>query len=301
MAPILIDNRGLIKLGLIFLLTVLVVFSAGYFSGYQKASVLHTFANKIENLELPEPTLVNTRNTEAQRLDVFVAGEEIDVDQPVLSAITDELNQSNRKNITVNKTAESSMSLPKASIEIDSLLSKNSTQVAQQALLESVQTSIASIDNRSNHTKKIDVSILTNDELNKIKYSIQVGTYGNLNNAENMVIKLQEKQFDAYVADYNNKKNEIRYNVRFGYFSDKKTAVTSLKRYKNIEKGDGYLVNFSIDNIVNLADKNTIKSRVKPASPIHIIDESKPVETNSSEMIHNKLIQEKYLDRKSVV
>ena len=64
---------------------------------------------------------------------------------------------------------------------------------------------------------------------------------------------LQAKKYDAYVTDYTNKKNEIRYNVRFGYFSDKKSALETLARFKTSQNGDGYLVKFSSDNIVKIA------------------------------------------------
>ncbi len=288
MAPILIDNRGLIKLGLISLLTVLAVFSAGYFSGYQKASVFYTATSEIENLVLPELNLVDISSTDSHSPEVILAGEEIDVDQPVVTPVLDVQNQNNKKDVAVINTANSLIMSPKKSVEINS-----SFEVVPQVSTESIQTSSA--DDKANDIKKVDVSSLTDDEINKIKYSVQVGMYGNLINAENMVKILQAQQFDAYVVDYKNKKNEVRYNVRFGYFADKQAAITGLKRYKDVEKSDGYLVNFSIDNIVNLAGKNTIKDNIKPVSPIEVINESKPSETDSSEITLNKLLQEKYL------
>ncbi|VAW50275.1 hypothetical protein MNBD_GAMMA05-1320 [hydrothermal vent metagenome] len=289
MAPILIDNRGLIKLGLISLLTVLAVFSAGYFSGYQKASVFYTATSEIENLVLPELNLVDISSTDSHSPEVILAGEEIDVDQPVVTPVLDVQNQNNKKDVAVINIANSLIMSPKKSVEINS-----SFKVIPQVSTESIQTS-SSADDKANDIKKVDISSLTDDEINKIKYSVQVGMYGNLINAGNMVKILQAQQFDAYVVDYKNKKNEVRYNVRFGYFADKQAAITGLKRYKDVEKSDGYLVNFSIDNIVNLAGKNTIKDNIKPVSPIDVINESKPSKTDSSEITLNKLLQEKYL------
>ena len=100
----------------------------------------------------------------------------------------------------------------------------------------------------------IVVASLTSAELNRIKYSIQVGMYRLLINAENMVQMLQAQHLDAYVSDYISKNNENRFNVRFGYFADKKSAKIALKNYKNTQKGDGYLVNFSVESITKLAD-----------------------------------------------
>jgi len=291
MAPILIDNRGLIKLGLISLLTVFVVFSAGYFIGYQKATVFYSTTSEIENLELPEHNLVDASNIAPHSPESVVAGEEIDVDQPAVPRIVEAQDQSN--NVAVIKPAETTVTSLKNSADID-LPSGKSIEVEQQTSSESIQSSNSSVVDNSNDTKKLDVSSLTNNELNKIKYSVQVGVYGNLINAENKMKVLQSQQFDAYVSDYKNKKDEIRYNVRFGYYTDKQAAISGLKRYKDVEKGDGYLVNFSIDNIVNLANKNTINDSVKPESPI---DESKPLEIDSSKVTYNKILQEKYLSK----
>jgi hypothetical protein len=73
---------------------------------------------------------------------------------------------------------------------------------------------------------------------------------------------LQAQQFDAYVTDYTNKKDEIRYNVRFGYFADKKLAIAALDEFKTRQKGDGYLVRFSAENIVKVADAADIEQAV---------------------------------------
>jgi len=288
MAPILIDNRGLIKLGLISLLTVFVVFSAGYFSGYQKASLFYTAAIETEDLALPERNLVEISDINYRSPETISAGEEIDVDQPVVANVMDDQDKINKSKDVESITAENDVASAKQPIETGPL-SETSIKVVEKA---SPAENIHSAD-----FSTVDISSLTNDQLNEIKYSVQVGMYGNLVNAENMVEMLQAKQFDAYVADYTNKKNEIRYNVRFGYFANKKAATTGLKKYKEVEKGDGYLVNFSIDNIVKLADKNTIKDNVKPASSIDTNDENKPSGTGAGKVTHNKVSQEKYLSR----
>ena len=101
--------------------------------------------------------------------------------------------------------------------------------------------------------------VKTVDELEKIKYSVQVGVYGSLINAENMMRMLQAQQWDAYVSDYTNKKEEVRYNVRIGYYTDKKTAIAALKEYKKIQKGEAYLVNLSVESMTDLANAENIE------------------------------------------
>jgi len=296
MAPILIDNRGLIKLGLISLLTVLVVFRVGYFSGYQKASVFYTTTSEIENLELPERNFVDANNIDPHSPETVIAGEEIDVDQPVMIDVVEAQNQSNKNNFALIVSAESSKAPAKKLVAINPSPKISIVDVQQTPSKSNKSPDSSRVDN-SNDAKNVDVSRLTNDELNEIKYSVQVGVYGNLINAENMMKILQTRQFDAYVGDYKNKKNEIRYNVRFGYFTNKQSAIKGLNRYKQVEKSDGYLVNFSIENIVNLADKNTINDNVKPEPLIDVIDKSKPSEKGSSEITQNRVRQEKYLTK----
>ena len=82
-----------------------------------------------------------------------------------------------------------------------------------------------------------------------IKYSIQVGVFGNIFNAQTMQKDLQ--QLDAYITEDFYKNNKVRYNVRLGYFMDKKSAIAALHDYRNNQNGDGYLVTFSSRNILN--------------------------------------------------
>jgi len=285
MAPILIDNRGLIKLGLISLLTMFVVFSAGYFSGYQKATVFYAMANELEVLDLPEQSIKDISNADLQLPEMIVAGEEIDVDQPVIIDLSQTQNKSSNMVDTVDEQPEV-------------------TEIKKPVELVEMSNGDVQIDIDKENVDKLpskttaEVSSLTEFELSGIKYSAQVGMYGSLINAENMVKLLQLKKFNAYVADYTNKKNEVRYNVRFGYFVDKKTAIAALKRYKKVEKGDGYLVKFSVDNIVKLADKNNIKLVV----PAKIIDKTESLDnpsakTDAGEVTHNEPTQGQHLSK----
>jgi hypothetical protein len=89
--------------------------------------------------------------------------------------------------------------------------------------------------------------VVANEGNETIKYSIQVGVFGNILNAQNMQKKLQ--QLDAYITEDFHKDDKVRYNVRLGYFIDKKSAIAALHDYRNNKNGDGYLVNFSSRNI----------------------------------------------------
>jgi hypothetical protein len=82
MAPILIDNRGLIKLVLILVLTTVIIFAVGFFSGYQQATNLYTDGSKVETLVLPVPVDFLESDIEPRLPTTIAAGAEIDVDMP---------------------------------------------------------------------------------------------------------------------------------------------------------------------------------------------------------------------------
>ena len=286
MAPILIDNRGLIKLGLISVLTTVIVFAAGFLSGYQQATTFYAASSEIETLALPVQAALQESDVDPQLPDTVVAGAEIDVDQPQVESKTSVIESKNSISSNkekVNKTNEASALYKRAAIEHASIeqMGKSNNKISDKNIVnknnqlsikgpsikEPIKKAVASASfkndsGKSAATKEPDfmvVASLTSTELSNIKYSIQVGLYGRLINAENMVKMLQAQHFDAYVSGYTSKKNENRYNVRFGYFVDKKSAISALNNYKNKHKGDGYLVNFSVENITKLADVMDLK------------------------------------------
>ena len=280
MAPILIDNRGLIKLGLISVLSTVIVFAAGFFSGYQQATTFYAAGSEIETLALPVQAVLLEGDVEPQLPDTIVAGSDIDVDQPQVESKANTKNSvveskpsisSKKEKVNKTKTSETPVSTKlvslvqaskpnnKASSDDKKIVSKNNQFSIKEAV---TSNSFQNESGESVATKEPDlivVASLTPAELISIKYSIQVGIYGRLVNAKNMMMMLQAQHLDAYVSDYTNKKNEYRYNVRFGYFVDKKSALSALNKYKNKQKGDGYLVNFSVENITKLADAMDVK------------------------------------------
>jgi cell division septation protein DedD len=288
MAPILIDTRDLIKLGIISVLTMVTVFAAGFSGGYQQATGFYATDSVVETLTLPVQTVSPESDVDPQLPDIIVAGAEIDVDQPQVESRTSTKNSavkaktstsSNKEKVNkVNQTAASNKQASKEAVTLEPVSikpvgkptnkvssdDKNSTNKNTQSSIKE-KLAAKSFQNepaKSAATKQPDlivVASLTSAELNKIKYSIQVGMYKRLINAENMMRMLQAQHLNAYVSDYTSKKNESRYNVRFGYFVDKKSAITALKNYRNTQKGDGYLVNFSVENITKLADAIDLK------------------------------------------
>jgi len=300
MAPILIDNRGLIKLGLISVSITVIVFATGFFSGYQQATTIYQAGSEIEALSLPEKVVVAESEIEPQSPEAMQAGEEIDVDQPALPAQLLEQTQAVVKDSVKNNSAtlsslqpEQQMTKLKDDVMADLPMAEdnNKGSIKNNGITETIQTKSSLVTDAVAHKPHVVVTLLTADELNKIKYSIQVGMYGRLVNAENMMKMLQAKHFDAYVSDYTNKKNEIRYNVRFGYFPDKKSALAGLKEYKNSQKSDGYLVKFSVENITNLASTKVINEHLNQTNTLEKTDNKLAPQTVPTEATPNKTSQ----------
>ena len=271
MAPLLIDSRDVLKLGFIAILVIILTFSGGFLFGHQRATILYQESSDIQSLALPETLTARQDIVESQAPLIIAVGEEIDVDQPEIKkqAAT---SSNNTPTAQVMDDASENKEMPelkKRSItavdKVEQIKPNNDDDLASEMKsAEAVDEgdSSAAVDESINPTGAAIVTAFTSDELRKIKYSIQVGVYGRLVNAENMMKMLQAQQFDAYVTDYTNKKDEIRYNVRFGYFAEKKLAIVALDEFKTLQKGDGYLVRFSAENIVKVADATDIEQAV---------------------------------------
>ena len=299
MAPILIDNRGLKKLVFISGLTTVLVFSGGFLTGYQQATGFYQAGSELESLFLPEKVISVENDIKPQPPETVDAGEEIDVDQPksLTQAVTRPVAQtiepanlaSGEQVIKVNNTTTNE------NIKSVKAIKNNKNKGDKFSIKEKV-ASINSLNQNNSITAKKAQPVLalafTTDELSKIKYSIQVGAYSRLINAENMKKMLQAQHLDAYISDYINRKNEIRYNVRFGYFVAKKAAVTALEEYKDSQKSDGYLVKISVKNMTKLAAAEntkvpvTIEQTDKDLSPKKIASENLQDKLSEADVIN---------------
>jgi len=288
MAPILIDGRGLFKLGSMAVVITALIFFGGFFTGYQKASAFYRYTSEIQQLPIPEVAENDFGDRDQLTPDIAVMGENIDVDQPETieqskaekdyhpvvqteqakteAALATSAGNSadNRPDLSIdekdNKVALATVNKAEISKAM-ALADPGAEPVNEYSRNKSDDLKNSSSDNRKTPEKSEISSInIENVDIEKARYSIQVGMYGSLVNAENMMKMLKAQNFNAYISDYKNKKAEIRYNVRFGYFQEKRLALSRLNEYKNQGKGDGYLVRFSAENLVDVAKTGDIKN-----------------------------------------
>jgi len=232
MTPILIGNRGIIKLGFLTIVIVAPVFFGGYLFGYEHARVQYLTLSKIEPLALPVNVVGQISDIEQQRPEVVEAGEIIDVDQADSVEIVIETSINEEQSRSHEDKEVASSEPEKLPIEI-----------VASAVIKNI-----SEQNKEN-INKFELTIATDTIRDIANYTIQVGMYVRLDNAEAVVKKLQLNNLNAYVSDYVNKKSEMRYNARFGYFVDKKSASSALKSFRKNQNGDGYLVNYTVDSL----------------------------------------------------
>jgi cell division septation protein DedD len=263
MTPLLIDNRSILKLASIFVFISIIVFAGGFFTGFQRATTMQQTASVTQSLSLPVQSPVMQSNIDAHPPEVLAAGEDIDVDQPEIK-LPDSKNNIHITPVHMDKN-EPSESTDAARNSTDRIEQISSVKVDELTVSGLPVTVPDVIHSDSASPELADTAIaLASNELSKIKYSIQVGTFGRLNNAENMMRMLRAKQYAAYITDNTTRNGSVRYNVRYGYFTDKKSATHDLRKFKSDqgEGGDGYLVKFSADSIVNVAGSNTINEPV---------------------------------------
>jgi len=277
MAPLLIDSRDVLKLGVISILVMALIFFGGFLFGHQRATTFYQLSSDVQPLLLPEKRpekLAEKQDIAGSKMpSIIEAGAEIDVDQPEAKIPEVKIQATNNSDnaLAAKVLADTSENKeipepPKSAISANSDVSKVEQKIESNETAPHAEKQSAKVlnerDGSSDSAGASVVTAFTSEELSEIKYSIQVGMYGRLVNAENMMKMLQAQQFDAYVTDYTNKKNEIRYNVRFGYFADKKFAIAALDKFKSSQNGDGYLVRFSAENIVKVADAADIEQAI---------------------------------------
>ncbi len=281
MPPILVDNHDLLKLSIISVLVAALVFSGGYFMGYQQAVTASQVDSETQLLSLPEETDASEKAVKSQLPATIEAGEKMDVDQPeVATRIASKVSTKvAAKNTTkVSRTPKKKTSDPvKAPVFTQSLKKTPEKNKTVNSSSHSVIKEKTGLENTSESTL---VGTVAASQSNEIKYSIQAGVYVRLVNAKNMMEMLKVQQYDAYVTDFINKNNETRYNVRIGYFTNKKSALEMLGKFKTDQKSDGYLVNFSAQNIVDTASTdvgvNPVEKTVNvPAIKNEVNDEIK--------------------------
>lgn len=222
MSPVLIDQRRLPIIIIGMLNALIITFCGGYFLGARTAETSLPQAVARLELNLPAASLTEV-SQEAIAPELNTPGASIDVDSVDSPPATDQPS-------VANKLVQSAVVEPS---KPDSTPAPATTPAPADSTAEAV-------------AKAADLApaaIADDAEQDTARYSIQVGIYGSLTNAETQVASLQAQALSAYYESYQNQKDETRYRVRFGYFASHTSASRALELWQlDPAASSGYLV-----------------------------------------------------------
>ena len=257
MTPVLLDQGSILKAGITVSLGMLVVFSCGYYLGHQKAvggSAMEL--NQTIALALPRPAHADTEEYEPQQPQSLAPGAHIDVDSPDEASARGTIG------------AEASVQPPYAQAGVDAVIKQTTDSIesaageataepaGQPLQLASLEPSAAVFGNGSDTalSPALDQSqraaeteanaspaIIDTAAAEDARYTIQVGVFANADNALRRVSELEALQLSAYTNNYTNKRDEMRFNVGFGYFNNKSSALAALEVFEKQLSGSGYV------------------------------------------------------------
>jgi len=243
MSPVLLDHSSQKKLMISMVLALVVVFLSGYVVGFKKAEVKLASLIDTVALDLPGTAAEFSADMEPQRPMLAEPGEMIDVDSvddkkvAGLNGII-KVAQASTSEATVNP----SQTAMKKVVPEDVLEVEQKEAEVNQAVSNGASEPLAIGGPSESDPGQEELLIQDTATEETAAYSIQVGMYGQLSNAEQKVEALIATDLSAYLTDYMNKKNEIRYNVRFGYFANRSSAREALATYEKELSGSGYIV-----------------------------------------------------------
>ena len=270
MTPILLDQTSIFRAGVAVSLTMLVVFSSGYYIGHQQADSGNGMElNKTIALALPGPAHADTAAYEPQIPRAQIPGAYIDVDSPdEIPADISNTQQAATQAHGAGADVENVINETTSTIETSAVSDGSTEQGNRQLQLASLaitadvigkgrnpdqinktddQTIVTGINTGNNQQPGSSVEpgnqtqILDTATAENARYTIQVGAFADSRNAIRRMSELESLNLSAFTDGYRNKQNELRFNVRFGYFKDKSSALAALNRFEQDLSGNGYV------------------------------------------------------------
>jgi len=249
MSPVLLDHRNLKWIWLSVGLLVALTFFGGYIMGFEKSNNKWLARLDPTEITLPDALLADLSVIEPQVPEVMEPGATIDVDSVDVSELKDAdaiVYAHEAPAVTVVSQKVSLQPVVENSVD-EAVVANTDPVVAVQSVpepeeqVEDVVVQTSSVNEPEAESPVEADSIIDDASEESARYSIQVGMYKSFDNAAARVEELLNSNLSAYINDYKNKNDEIRYNVRFGFFSSFSGALKALKVYEQNYQGSGYV------------------------------------------------------------
>jgi cell division protein FtsN len=255
MAPVLLDQRSLLKAGIAITLVMSVVFFSGYYAGLNKAGTGNKMAfNKTMALALPKPAHADTTQYEPSAPQQHLPGAYIDVDSPdnteshIEGTTRPAVQISNAGGNVESVIKQTTNNIEEADVkEAAAVHEDHQQQLASLSVAPAVSSQADSHNTVADDTQSAVTVTATKPPLldtagaDDARYTIQVGVFADAENALRRKSELESQQLNAYINEYRNKRDEPRFNVRFGFFASKSGAVAALTRFEQDMSGSGYV------------------------------------------------------------
>ena len=246
-APVMLAHRTMMKLGMGAILTMGIMFASGYVVGFKKAE--NKVNEQIQALESqgveshrirPLPALANSdaekieSQTQLLADSVEIADAGSSEGQQVVEpeAAGRDVNQR-----TINVAAGAAEKELKLEGETEN---RQHTEQAS-SIMVAAGAGGGPVESESGLNTMGQIVIDDNANVETAGYSIQVGMFQLRENAERKVEELIAVDLRAYLVEYTNRQKKLRYKVFFGYFADRKSAVSALVKYEKEMAGSGYV------------------------------------------------------------
>lgn len=230
MSPVLLDHRNLkwiwLSVGLLGFLT----FFGGYITGFEKSN--NKWMAKLDPVEIALPAV------EASAMDA-VAAQPPEVEEPGAYIDVDSVDDADNGLLTAASDPDAYTGVAETT-ETKAAIQASVKPPVKQASQQVKPEAAPPAETLTVQANEIS-SIVEDATQETARYSIQVGMYSNFGNADAKVSQLLNSNLNAYIHEFQNKKDETRYNVRFGYFGSFASAQQALTIYQQDYAESGYI------------------------------------------------------------
>lgn len=239
MSPLLIDQQKIKQLAILYVVSLVLAFSAGYYLAYQLPEKKpQSRAPEVKKI-LPSTDLKTAAPSEKKGK--ASAGEK---KPSVKKNKTEKIKaKPEKKKKPKKETKKSAPKTPKkTSADKGKKTRLKKPEKKAQIKKTKPELKLAPLKTEIEPAQNTPPEKLALRENKNKNFSIQVGAFASQENAQKLVDEIKAKGFEAYISEYVSTKGVVKYNVRFGHFNEKTQARKRLDAFKQIFTMPAYVI-----------------------------------------------------------